>query len=408
MKATKLFFKTRKESPKDADSINANVLVRGGYVQKHMAGVYGLLPLGLKVYRKIENIVREGMNSIDGQEIMMNVLQPRELWDETGRFSEISEIMYQFKDKNGKDIGLAPTHEEQVTDIIRHHIKSYKDLPTSLYQIQVKFRNEPRAKSGLLRGREFMMKDMYSFHVDEKDFENHYKKVGEKYLDIFSKIGLKTKYVAADGGIFSKYSHEFQVICPTGEDTIYYCDKCDFAENKEIAKVKNDDKCPKCDGKIIEAKSIEVGNIFPLKNKFSSAMGAKYVDNNGSEKDLIMGCYGIGLTRALAAIVEVYFDQENNMMIWPESVAPFDVEIISLEKNKEAEELYEKIKDKIDILYDDRDVSAGEKFAEADLIGGPKRVIVSEKSLKSGGAELIDLKSGESQIVEIEEIASVL
>jgi prolyl-tRNA synthetase len=408
MKATKLFFKTRKESPKDADSINANVLVRGGYVQKHMAGVYGLLPLGLKVYRKIENIVREGMNSIDGQEIMMNVLQPRELWDETGRFSEISEIMYQFKDKNGKDIGLAPTHEEQVTDIIRHHIKSYKDLPTSLYQIQVKFRNEPRAKSGLLRGREFMMKDMYSFHVDEKDFENYYKKVGEKYLDIFSKIGLKTKYVAADGGIFSKYSHEFQVICPTGEDTIYYCDKCDFAENKEIAKVKNDDKCPKCDGKIIEAKSIEVGNIFPLKNKFSSAMGAKYVDNNGSEKDLIMGCYGIGLTRALAAIVEVYFDQENNMMIWPESVAPFDVEIISLEKNKEAEELYEKIKDKIDILYDDRDVSAGEKFAEADLIGAPKRVIVSEKSIKSGGAELIDLKSGESQIVEIEKIASVL
>jgi len=408
MKATKLFFKTRKESPKDADSINANVLVRGGYVQKHMAGVYGLLPLGLKVYRKIENIVREGMNSIDGQEIIMNVLQPRELWDETGRFSEISEIMYQFKDKNGKDIGLAPTHEEQVTDIIRHHIKSYKDLPTSLYQIQVKFRNEPRAKSGLLRGREFMMKDMYSFHVDEKDFENYYKKVGEKYLDIFSKIGLKTKYVAADGGIFSKYSHEFQVICPTGEDTIYYCDKCDFAENKEIAKVKNEDKCPKCDGKIIEAKSIEVGNIFPLKNKFSSAMGAKFVDNNGSEKDLIMGCYGIGLTRALAAIVEVYFDQENNMMIWPESVAPFDVEIISLEKNKEAEELYEKIKDKIEILYDDRDVSAGEKFAEADLIGAPKRVIVSEKSLKSGGAELIDLKSGESQIVEIEEIASVL
>lgn len=408
MKATKLFFKTRKESPKDADSINANVLVRGGYVQKHMAGVYGLLPLGLKVYRKIENIVREGMNSIDGQEIMMNVLQPRELWDETGRFSEISEIMYQFKDKNGKDIGLAPTHEEQVTDIIRHHIKSYKDLPTSLYQIQVKFRNEPRAKSGLLRGREFMMKDMYSFHVDEKDFENYYKKVGEKYLDIFSKIGLKTKYVAADGGIFSKYSHEFQVICPTGEDTIYYCGKCDFAENKEIAKVKNDDKCPKCDGKIVEARSIEVGNIFPLKNKFSSAMGAKYVDNNGSEKDLIMGCYGIGLTRALAAIVEVYFDQEKNMMIWPESVAPYNVEIISLGKDRGAEELYEKINDKAEVLYDDRDVSAGEKFADADLIGAPKRVIVSEKSLKSGGVELIDLKSGESQIVEIEKITSVL
>ena len=408
MKATKLFFKTRKESPKDSDSINANFLVRSGYIQKHMSGVYGLLPLGLKVYRKIENIVREGMNSVDGQEILMNVLQPRELWDETGRFSEISEIMYQFKDKRGKDIGLAPTHEEQVTDIIRHHIKSYKDLPASLYQIQVKFRNEPRAKSGLLRGREFMMKDMYSFHVDEKDFENHYKKVGDKYLEIFSKIGLKAKYVAADGGIFSKYSHEFQVICPTGEDTIYYCDKCDFAENKEIAKVKDGDKCPECSGEIIEAKSIEVGNIFPLKNKFSSAMGAKFVDKDGSEKDLVMGCYGIGLTRVLAAIVEVYFDQEKNKMIWPESVAPYNAEIISLGKDKEAEELYKKIKDKIEILYDDRDVSAGEKFAEADLIGSPKRVIVSEKSIKSGGAELIDIKSGESQIVEIEKIASVL
>jgi len=408
MKATKLFFKTRKESPKDADSINANFLVRGGYIQKHMSGVYGLLPLGLKVYRKIENIIREEMDSIDGQEILMNVLQPRELWDETGRFSEISEIMYQFKDKRGKDIGLAPTHEEQVTDIIRHHIKSYKDLPTSLYQIQVKFRNEPRAKSGLLRGREFMMKDMYSFHADEKDFESYYKRVGEKYLEIFSKIGLKAKYVAADGGIFSKYSHEFQVISPTGEDTIYYCNKCDFAENKEISKVKNGDKCPECSGEIVEAKSIEVGNIFPLKNKFSSAMGAKFVDKDGSEKDLLMGCYGIGLTRALAAIIEVYFDQEKNMMIWPEPVAPYNAEIISLSKDKEAEELYKRIEDKTEVLYDDRDISAGEKFADADLIGAPKRVIVSEKSTKSGGVELVDLKTGENQIVEIEKVISVL
>jgi len=408
MKATKLFFKTRKESPKDADSINANVLVRGGYVKKHMSGVYGLLPLGLMVYRKIENIIRGGMNSVGGQEILMNVLQPRELWDETGRFSEISEIMYQFKDKRGKDIALAPTHEEQITDIIRHHIKSYKDLPVSLYQIQVKFRNEPRAKSGLLRGREFMMKDMYSFHIDEEDFENYYKKVASKYREIFSEIGLETKYVVADGGMFSKYSHEFQIICPTGEDTIYYCDKCDFAENKEIAKVKNGDKCLECDGKIIEAKSIEVGNIFPLKNKFSSAMGAKFVDKAGSEKDLLMGCYGIGLTRALAAIVEVYFDQENNKMIWPKSVAPYNIEIISLGKDKEAEELYEKIKDKAEVFYDDRDISAGEKFADADLIGAPKRIIISEKSIKSGGVELVDLKSGESQIVEIEKLISVL
>jgi prolyl-tRNA synthetase len=406
MKATKLFFKTRKESPKDADSINANVLIRGGYAKKHMAGVYGLLPLGLMVYRKIENIIREGMNSINGQEILMNVLQPKGLWDETGRFSEISDVMYQFKDRGDKDIGLAPTHEEQVTDIIRHHIKSYKDLPVSLYQIQVKFRNEPRAKSGLLRGREFMMKDMYSFHVDENDFNIYYRKVAKAYKDVFLKIGLETKYVVADGGIFSKYSHEFQVICPTGEDTIYYCDKCDFAENKEIAEVSDGDKCPDCAGKIIETKSIEIGNIFPLKNKFSSAMGARFVDTDGREKDLIMGCYGIGLTRAMAAAVEVYFDQQNNKMIWPEAIAPYVIEIISLNKNKESEELYEKIKDKAEVLYDDRDISAGEKFADADLIGAPKRVIVSEKSIKSGGVELIDLKSGENQIVKTEELIS--
>lgn len=406
MKATELFFKTRKESPKDADSINANVLVRGGYVEKHMAGVYGLLPLGLRVYRKIEDIVRSGMNSVGGQEILMNVLQPRELWDETGRFSEIAEIMYQFKDKRNKDLGLAPTHEEQVTDIIRHHINSYKDLPVSLYQIQVKFRNEPRAKSGLLRGREFMMKDMYSFHTDEEDFRHYYQKVTNEYKNIFSKIGLETKLVAADGGMFSKYSHEFQVICPTGEDTIFHCDKCDFAENKEIAKVKDGDQCPKCNGKIIEAKAIEVGNIFPLKNKFSSAMGAKFIDEKGKEQDIIMGCYGIGLTRALAAAVEVYFDQQNNKMLWPKSIAPFSVQIIPLNKDKEASELYHKLQEKTEVLYDDRDISAGEKFADADLVGAPKRVIVSEKSLSSGGVELIDFSSGKSEIVRLEEIAN--
>lgn len=409
MKATKLFFKTQKESPKDADSINANVLIRGGYVEKHMAGVYGLLPLGLSVYRKIENIIREGMTLVSGQEILMNVLQPKELWDETGRFSEINDIMYQFKDKRDKEIGLAPTHEEQVTDIIRHHIKSYKDLPVSLYQIQVKFRNEPRAKSGLLRGREFMMKDMYSFHTDEKDFKKYYQEVAGEYKKIFSKIGLETKYVAADGGMFSKYSHEFQVICPTGEDTIYHCDKCKFAQNKEISKVSDGDKCPECDGNIIESKSIEVGNIFPLKNKFSSAMGAKFADENGKETDILMGCYGIGLTRTLAAIVEVYFDQQNNKMIWPESIAPFLVEIISLGKNEESEKLYSGLLEKkIDVLYDDRDISAGEKFADADLIGSPKRIIISEKSLKAGGVELIDLKSNKSQIVKPNEIISKL
>jgi prolyl-tRNA synthetase len=400
MKASKSFFKTLKETPKDADSINASVLVRGGYVQKQMAGVYALLPLGLRVYRKIEQIIREEMNAAGGQELLMNVLQPRELWEETDRWKEISEIMYHIND----DSGLAPTHEEQITDIVRKKISSYKDLPISLYQIQVKFRNEPRAKSGLLRGREFLMKDMYSFHTDEADFEGYYQDVTKAYKRVFDRMGLETRLVAASGGMFSKYSHEFQVICPTGEDTIFTCDSCDFAQNKEIAEIKDGDKCPNCDGIIKEEKSIEVGNIFPLKNKFSAAMGARFLDKDGKEKDMVMGCYGIGLTRALATLVEVYFDQQNNKMNWPESVAPFAVEIISLNKNQEAEKLYQSLRAERgnlsdEVLYDDREISAGEKFADADLIGAPTRIIVSEKSLAAGGAEV------NGEIVELVKIA---
>lgn len=406
MKASKYFFKTLKELPRDADSINASFLTRGGYVQKNMAGVYALLPLGLKIYRKIEQIIRREMDEIGGQEIMMNILQPKELWDETGRWQETADVMYRIKDQ---EVGLAPTHEEQVTDIVRRKIKSYKDLPLALYQIQVKFRNESRAKSGLLRGREFMMKDMYSFHASEEDCQKYYQIVIDAYKKIFSQMDLETKVVAADGGMFSKYSHEFQVICPTGEDTIFYCDKCDFAENKEIAKVKSGNKCPKCDGNIIEAKSIEVGNIFPLKNRFSSAMGAKFLDKDGKEKEMIMGCYGIGLSRVLATIVEVYFDQQNNKMIWPKSVAPFDIEIISLNKNEEAGKIYQELSDDgIEILYDDREMTAGEKFAEADLIGAPIRIIVSEKSLAAGGVEIIDAKSNKSKIVKDGEILAKL
>jgi len=397
MKASKFFLKTLKELPHDADSINASFLARGGYVQKNMAGVYALLPLGFRVYKKIEEIIRREMNAVNGQEVMMNILQPRELWDETGRWQKISDVMYRIKDQ---EIGLAPTHEEQVTDIVRRKVKSYKDLPLSLYQIQVKFRNEPRARSGLLRGREFPMKDMYSFHASEKDFENYYQSVTEAYKKIFDQMGLETKLVAASGGVFSEHSHEFQVLCPTGEDRIFHCNKCDWAENKEIAKVKDGDKCPKCDGWVVEAKSIEAANIFPLGDKFSKAMGATFIDKDGKEKNMIMGCYGIGLTRAMATIVEVYFDQQNNKMVWPKSVAPFDVEIISLNKNDEAEKLYQSLRsasrrrsnlnsdDKV--LFDDRELTAGEKFAEADLIGAPTRIIISEKSLNAGGVEIID------------------
>jgi prolyl-tRNA synthetase len=408
MKQSRIFAKTRKEIPTDADSINASYLVRAGFVEKQMAGVYSLLPLGYRVYAKIEKIIKEGMNAIDGQEILMNVLQPKELWEETGRWNSAIDIFFKLTDNRGKDMNLAPTHEEQVIDIVRRKINSYKNLPLSLYQIQTKFRNEPRVKSGLLRGREFVMKDMYSFHATEEDFWRYYERVKQAYLKVYEKIGLKVKYVEASGGIFSKYSHEFQVLNPVGEDTIYYCQSCEFAQNKEIAKVNENNKCPKCGGSIKMGKGIEVGNIFPLMTKFSEPMKATFKNKDGQEKPYIMGCYGLGLTRSLAAIVEEYYNSADNKMLWPKEVAPFAVHLISLNKNDETEKLYDKLIQKgMEVLFDDRDLSAGEKFAEADLIGCPIRLIVSSKSLESGGVELIDQIKNETRIISLNKVASL-
>ncbi|MFA7253686.1 MAG: proline--tRNA ligase [Patescibacteria group bacterium] len=399
MKQSKLFLKTRKEVPADADSINASYLIRAGFVEKQMAGVYAFLPLGLRVLKKIENIVRLEMNDIDGQEILMNVLQPKELWEETGRWESAVDVFYKLTDSRGKELNLAPTHEEQVIDIVRRKIKSYKDLPLSLYQIQTKFRNEPRAKSGLLRGREFIMKDMYSFHESEEDLWKYYDRAIAAYNKVFNHLGLEVKLVEASGGIFSKFSHEFQVLTPVGEDTIFYCDKCDFAQNKEIAEVKEGDKCPKCDGKIKMDRGIEVGNIFPLMDKYSKPMKATFLDKDGKEKTFTMGCYGIGISRSLATIVEVNYDATKNQMIWPAAIAPYEIHLISLNQNAEAEKIYNGlIKDGKQVLFDDRDISAGEKFAEADLVGCPERIIVSKKSLEAGGYELVDVKSGKTEI----------
>lgn len=405
MKQSQLFFKTRKEVPADADSINASYLVRAGFVQKYMAGVYALLPLGWRVVKKIEDIVREEMDAIGGQEILMNVLQPKEIWEESGRWESAIDIFYKLKDNRGKDLALAPTHEEQTIDIVRQTVNSYKELPFAVYQIQTKFRNEPRVKSGLLRGREFLMKDMYSFHETEEDLMKFYEKSKEAYFKFFKRIGLDAKYVAASGGIFSKFSHEFQVLTEVGEDTIYYCDKCDWAENKEIFELKVGEKCPKCDGKIQSAKGIEVGNIFPLKTKWSEPLKAKFSDKDGKEQIFLMGCYGIGITRAMATVVEKYYDVTKNKMVWPAEIAPYDVHLISLGQNDEAEKLYKKLIDeKVEVLYDDRDLSAGEKFAEADLVGCPKRIIISKKSLESGGAEVIDVVTGKTEILEATKI----
>lgn len=405
MRQSQLFMKTRKEVPADADSINASYLVRAGFVHKHMAGSYALLPLGLRVYKKIERIIKEEMDAIGGQEILMNVLQPKELWEETGRWDSAIDVFYKLKDSRGKELNLAPTHEEEVTDIVRKNIRSYKDLPIALYQMQTKFRNEPRVKSGLLRGREFLMKDMYSFAADDAQHEEFYQSTIPAYFRIFKRFGLDSKLVEASGGIFSKYSHEFQVLTAVGEDTIYYCDKCDFAQNKEISEVKEGDKCPKCDAKVLVAKGIEVGNIFPLKTKFSKPMKATFLDKDGKEQDFIMGCYGIGLTRALATVVEVHYDVAKNKMVWPEEIAPFKVHLISLNQNNEAEKIYKDLMKKgVEVLYDDRDISAGQKFAEADLAGCPTRVVVSKKSLENGGVEYGKSKEDSSAIIKISEV----
>jgi len=422
MRQSQLFMKTRKEVPADADSINASYLIRAGFVHKHMAGVYALLPLGLKVCQKIENIVREEMNAIGGQEVLMNVLQPKELWEETDRWDSAVDIFYKLKDSRGKELNLAPTHEEEVIDIVRRNIESYKDLPLALYQIQTKFRNEPRVKSGLLRGREFIMKDMYSFADSAEQHQEFYDKSIEAYKKVFKRLGLEAKIVEASGGIFSKYSHEFQVLTPVGEDTIFHCGKCDFAQNKEIyeavpttdgvgiptesvGEVKKGDKCPKCGGEIEESRGIEVGNIFSLKDRFSKPMKATFLDKEGKEKEFVMGCYGIGVTRALASIVEIYYDATKNKMTWPEEVAPFSAHIISLNQNEEAEKIYKKMKDSGEaVLFDDRDLSAGEKFAEADLLGVQKRIIISKKSLEAGGAEVTDLAKGTTEIMPLDKL----
>jgi prolyl-tRNA synthetase len=380
MKQSKLFTKTLKQVPKDATSASHKYLAQGGFIDMLMAGVYTYLPLGYRVVSNISDIVRDEMDKAGAQEMLMPTLQPKGIWDETGRWESLNEIMYQFKDRSGKDTGLGATHEEVIYDIVRRNINSYKDLPFAIYQIQNKFRNELRAKGGLMRGREFMMKDLYSFHLSQEDLDEYYNKLIEAYKNVYNRCGLDVKVVEASGGIFTKkYSHEFQVISEAGEDNIIYCDKCDYAQNVEISKLKAGDACPKCQAKLKEGKSIEAGNIFQFGEQYAKDMNGYATDKNGEKKPILMASYGIGISRLVATIVEVYNDKSG--IIWPESVSPFKVHLISIQKDEEAENIYEKLKTKgIDVLYDDRDVSPGQKFADADLIGISNRLVVSKKT----------------------------
>jgi prolyl-tRNA synthetase len=336
MKQSKLFTRTRKELPKDETSTNAQLLIRAGFVDKLMAGVYTLLPLGLCVYKKIENIIREEMNAIDGQEICMPTLHPKENWETTGRWKLMDEDVYKTKDGEREYI-LAPTHEEVIVPLAKKFISSYKDIPFAAYHIQNKFRKEKRAKSGLIRGREFMMKDLYSFHLEENDLNEYYERATKAYENIFVRCGIgdKTYKTFASGASFSKYSHEFQTITTAGEDIIYICEKCKIAVNKEIIK-DVDSKCPECGEKLEKTeKSVEVGNIFKNKDKYTKPFNLTVKDKSGKERLLITGCYGIGLQRLIGTIVEVYHDEKG--MIWPEAVAPFKVHLLSLSEDEEAE-----------------------------------------------------------------------
>lgn len=402
MRYSKFFPKTQKESPTGAEAINHKLLVRGGFIDQLMAGSWTLLPLGFRVVNKINNIIRDELNKTGAQELLMPLLHPKEVWNETGRWEGAKDIMYQFK-KEEKEYALSFTHEEIVVDLIRKHQVSTKDYPIKVYHFSTKFRHELRAKSGILRGREFLMKDLYSAHLTEEDMLAYYKEVIDAYLKIFKRIGFDVKVVEASGGVFTKkHSHEFQVISEVGEDTIYYCNNCDFAQNDEIVEVKENDTCPNCKkGKIIKAKSIEVGNIFPLGTMYAEKMNALYTDSEGNKNPLWLASYGIGPTRILGALVEMFNDEKG--IVWPKSVAPYDATLISINANDKADKLYSRlVEENIDVLYDDREVGAGEKLNDADLIGIPVRLVVSGKT--EDKIEWKERSSKETELLALEEV----
>ena len=404
---SKTFIKTLRSAPKDETAANGALLTRAGYIHKEMAGVYDYLPLGLRVIEKIKSIIREEMNKIGSEEILMSSLQNPEPWEKTGRFSDQEvDIWFKTELSSGGELGLAPTHEEPIVNLMKSYITSYKDLPLAVYQFQTKFRNELRAKSGILRGREFLMKDLYSFHTTEEDLDAFYKKVEDAYVAIFNRLGIgqDTYETFASGGIFSKYSHEYQTLLPVGEDTIYYNNDRSVVLNKEVY---NDEVLADLgvSGESFEeATAAEVGNIFKLKFKYSEPLGLKYSAEDNTQQTVYMGCYGIGVSRVMGVIAEKYADDKG--LVWPESVAPFKYHLIAIGENgtKKAEELYNEHPDLF--LYDDREaVRPGEKFADAELMGIPFRVVISDKTLLQDSAEITTRATGEQRIVNLKELS---
>lgn len=417
MRQSQLYTKTRKEAPKDEVSKNAILLTRAGFIHKEMAGVYTMLPLGLRVLRKIEDIIRRHMDTI-GNELIMTALAPKELWETTGRIETVDVLMKTApankvsEEKSSNSYILGSTHEEMITPIAAEYARSYKDLPVAFYQIQTKFRNEARAKSGVLRGREFRMKDLYSFHRSEEDLLTYYNDAKKVYTNIFNEIGIgyDTFITLASGGDFTKdFSHEFQTLCDAGEDTIYLDRKNKIAYNKEVVTDENAKKLGVDFSSFEQVKACEVGNIFPLNTKFSKAFEYTYTNEAGEKKEIYMGSYGIGPTRLMGVVVEKLADEKG--LVWPESIAPFSVHLLYLGRDKDgdafkkAEMIYETLtKNHVEVLFDDREASVGEKFADSDLIGIPMRIVISDKSLEKGGVEIKERKIDESEVISIDQL----
>ncbi len=408
---SKLLGKTKKEAPKDEESRSAQLLLKAGFIQKEMAGVYTFLPLGHIVLQNVIQVIREEMNAIGGQEMLLGSLQGKEIWEQTNRWSDDEvDVWFKTQLKNGTELGLAFSHEEPLVNVLKKEIKSYRDLPLYAYQFQNKFRNELRAKGGLLRTREFIMKDMYSFDKSTEDFESFYEKSKQAYKNVFDRVGIgdKTVMTFASGGVFSKFSHEFQTMCDVGEDTIYLSKEKNIAVNKEVYTDEVLESLQLNKSELEEVRAVEVGNIFPLKSKFSDAGDLKFTDENGKEQSIIMGCYGIGPARVMSVVVELNNDEKG--IVWPETITPFKLHLIGLNMEDEnvkrtAFDAYEQlIKEGIKVLFDDRDfVTAGEKFADADLLGIPYRAVISKKT----GIQ-IEYKKRSSSETEIMNLESMI
>jgi prolyl-tRNA synthetase len=412
MRQSQLFAPTLKEAPKDAEVRSHQVMTRAGMIKQVAAGVYAYLPLGLKVLQSIERIVREEMDSLGANELLLPALTPADLWQESGRWDKYGPELMRLKDRKDRDFLLGPTHEEVITYVTRDYAKSYKKLPIALYQIQTKFRDELRPRFALMRGREFSMKDLYTFHTSEEDLDNWYQNVWQAYLRIFKRVGLDVKVVNSDTGqMGGKSAHEFMVMSEVGEDTITYCDTCDYAANVEYSNLSIGDQCPNCtQGKILIAKGIEVGNIFKLGTKYSESMNAKFTNDQGKEQLIIMGCYGLGVSRTLMAIVEQH--TYDNGLIWPKEVRPYTYHILiadntNTEQVRQAETLYQSLKTKASVLLDDRSERLGSKFQDADLIGSPI-VIVFGKDVAEGYVEIHHRVMNQKERVMLKDIESHL